>query len=76
VVTPALPDGFTVYDAIGGWISPVSGKAVYERTKVLMTALPDVPGSIGTVTRIRNDYRVTFHQQMVGMTVTPACGSF
>lgn len=76
VVTPALPHGFTVYDAVGSWMSPVSRKTIYERTKVLMTALPDSPGSIVTVERIRNDYRKMFHQRVVGMTVTQTCGSF
>lgn len=76
VVTPALPQGFTVYDAAGGWMSPVSRKTVYERTKVLMTALPDSPGSLVTINRIRNEYRIMFHQQVVGMTVTRACGAF
>jgi Protein of unknown function (DUF3574) len=76
VVTPALPNGFTVYDAMGAWMSPVGGKTLYERTKVLMTALPDVPGSITTVRRIGNNYRLTFHQKAVGMTITRACGSF
>lgn len=76
VVTPALPRGFTVYNATGGWMSPVSRTTLHERTKVLMTALPDSPGSIATVRRIRNEYRIMFHQQVVGMTVTRACGSF
>ncbi len=76
VVAPALPNGFTVYDAMGGWMSRVSGKTLYERSKVLMTALPDGPASIATVKRIGNIYRVTFHQQVVGMTITPVCGSF
>lgn len=76
VVTPALPGGFTVYDAAGGWMSPVSGRTVHERTKVLMTALPASPGSVAAVNRVRNDYRRMFHQQAVGMTVTPTCGEF
>lgn len=76
IVTPALPNGYTVYDATGAWMSPASGKTIRERTKVLMAALPDTPGSIAAVKRISNDYRVKFHQQVVGMTVTPACGSF
>jgi len=76
VVTPALPQGFTVYDAAGGWMSPVSRKTLYERTKVLMTALPDSPGSFMTINRIRHDYRIMFHQQFVGITVTRACGAF
>jgi hypothetical protein len=76
VVTPALPNGFTTFDANGGWMSPASGKTIRERTKVLMTALPDADASVATVKRIRNDYQVKFHQQLVGMTVSPACGSF
>ena len=76
VVAPALPQGFTVYDAAGGWMSPVSRKTLHERTKVLMTALPDSPGSFATINRIRNDYRIMFHQQVVGITVTRACGAF
>ena len=76
VVTPALPRGFTVYDAAGGWMSPVSRKTLHERTKVLMTALPYSPSSFVTINRIRNDYRVMFHQHVVGLTVTRACGAF
>ena len=76
VVTPALPQGFTVYDAAGGWMSPISRKTLHERTKVLMTALPDSPASFATINRIRNDYRVMFRQQVVGITVTRACGGF
>jgi len=76
MVIPTLPQGFTLYDAVGAWMSPVSGKTLHERTKVLMTALPDAPGSFVTINRIRNDYRVMFHQHVVGLTVTRACGAF
>ena len=76
VVTPALPQGFTVYDAAGGWLSPVSRKTLRERTKVLLTALPDSPSSFVAINQIRNDYRTMFHQQVVGITVTRACGAF
>ena len=76
VVTPSLPHGFTTFDANGGWMSPASGQTLRERTKVLMTALPDAPDSVGIVERIKNDYQVRFHQQLVGMTVSSACGTF
>jgi hypothetical protein len=76
IVTPALPNGFTTFDANGGWMNPASGKTIRERTKVLMTALPDAPASVAAVKHIRNDYLIRFHQQLVGMTVSPACGSF
>lgn len=76
VVTQALPQGFTVYDAAGGWMSPVTHKTIHEPTKVLMAAMPDSPGSFVAIERVRNDYRIMFHQQAVGMTVTRACGAF
>lgn len=76
VVTPALPNGFTVFDATGAWMNPATGKTIIERSKVLMVALPEVPESLAAVQRIRNEYQVQFRQQLVGMTVAPACGSF
>lgn len=76
VVTPNLPNGYTVFDADGAWLGPGSGRTVQEHTKVLMVALPDAPASVAAVARVRHAYAVQFHQSLVGMTVTQACGSF
>ena len=76
VVTPALPDGFTVFDATGAWMNPHTGKTIQERTKVVVVALPDVPASAAAVQRIRTEYQADFHQELVGMTVAPGCASF
>jgi hypothetical protein len=76
VVTPSLPDGYTVFDAAGAWLNPATRRTVHERTKVLLAALPDTAASAAAVARIRNAYATQFHQTLVGMTVAPACGSF
>jgi hypothetical protein len=76
VVTPNLPNGYTVFDAVGAWRNPATGHTVHERTKVLLVALPVDAASAAAVARIRSAYQVQFHQMLVGMTVAPACGSF
>jgi hypothetical protein len=76
VVTPNLPNGYTIYDGVGAWMNPVSHKTIEEATKVLLVALPDAPTSLAAINRIRVAYQVQFHQQRVGMAVRPGCGSF
>jgi hypothetical protein len=75
-ITANLPNGYTILDARGAWINPVARKTIKEATKILVAALPEVPDSLTAITRIRTDYQVKFHQQLAGMTVEQACGSF
>jgi hypothetical protein len=75
-VTANLPNGYTVLDADGGWMSPITRKTVKQRTKVLLVALPEVPASLAAINRIRSAYQSRFRQQLVGMTVAPACATF
>jgi hypothetical protein len=75
-VTLDLPNGYTVLDANGAWMNPITRKTDKEGTKVLVASLPETPGSLSTINRIRNDYQIRFHQQLVGMTVQRACGTF
>ncbi len=75
-VTVNLPEGFTLFDAAGGWMDPVTHRTTREATKVLLAALPDTPASLEAVNRVRSAYQVRFRQQLVGMTVEHACGSF
>jgi hypothetical protein len=75
-VTVNLPGGYSVMDAAGAWMSPISHQTVKAATKVLLVALPDRPASLAAVNRVRTAYEGRFHQQLVGITVTPACGSF
>lgn len=76
VVTPNLPNGYTVFDAIGAWRNPATSRTIHERSKVLLAALPDAAASSAAIARVRQAYEVRFHQTLVGMTVAPACGSF
>jgi hypothetical protein len=76
VVTPNLPNGYTVFDASGAWLNPSTRHTIHERTKVLLAALPDAASSAAAIARVRNAYQVQFHQTLVGMTVAPVCGSF
>ena len=76
VVTANLPNGYTVMDARGGWMNPITHNTIKEATKLLLVALPDLPDSLATINRIRTAYQLRFHQQLVGMTVTSACGTF
>lgn len=76
VITPNLPDGYTVLDADGAWASPVGGRTINERTKMLVVALPDRAASQTAIDQVRAAYRTRFHQQLVGMIVQPGCASF
>ena len=75
-VTVNLPNGYTVLDGFGAWMNPATHKTSREATKVVVVALPDAPESLAAINRIRNEYVTMFHQQLVGMTVQPACASF
>jgi hypothetical protein len=76
VITPALPDGYTVLDGQGAWRSPRSNTTISEATKILIVALPDAPESQGVINGIRSSWQHRFHQYVVGMTVQTGCGSF
>ncbi len=75
-ITANLPNGYTVFDARGGWMNPVTHKTIQEGTKVLVVALPEVPASLAAINRIRSAYQAAFQQQLVGMTIEHACGTF
>jgi hypothetical protein len=75
-ITPNLPNGYTVLDARGVWRSQKTHTTVSESTKVLLVALPNNPDSLGAINRIRAEYQVRFHQQLVGMIVQTACATF
>ena len=75
-VTANLPNGYTVFDAKGGWMNPATRVTIKENTKVLLVALPEGPDSLAAINRIRTAYQIKYRQQLVGMTVEQACGVF
>jgi hypothetical protein len=76
VIAVNLPDGFTAFDAEGGWLNPATHMTIHERTKVLVVALPETADSMAAIARVRTAYQDRFHQQLVGMIVQPGCGLF
>jgi len=76
VVTPHLPDGFTVLDAYGQWMNPATRRISREPTKVIVVAVPETPAGAAEIAAIRDAYRLQFHQQSVGTVVHPVCGVF
>jgi hypothetical protein len=76
VVTPRLPDGFTVFDADGQWMDPATRRIIRERTKVVMVAVPDSVATATAIAAIKDAYRSQFHQRSVGTTVQPICAAF
>ena len=76
VISPALPNGYTVMDGQGAWMNPRSRATIAEATKILTVALPDSSQSQIIVNQIRGAWQRRFHQYVVGMTVQTACGSF
>lgn len=76
VITPALPDGYTVQDATGAWLDPQTHTTLAETTKIVIVAAPDTAASQAAIARIRAAYKAEFHQQSVGLTSTSGCGTF
>jgi hypothetical protein len=75
-VTVNLPNGYTVVGATGAWMNPTTHRTIRETSKLLTVALPMTAESLAAVDRIRTEYQLRFHQELVGMTVEQACGSF
>ena len=63
VITPQLPDGFTVLDANGQWMNPAHASDRRERTKCIVVAVPDISSER------RRDHR---DQGRLSRTVSPA----
>jgi hypothetical protein len=76
VITPTLPNGYTVMDGQGAWMNPRTRATISEATKILIVALPDSPDTLRPINHIRSVWQHRFRQYVVGMTVQPGCGSF
>jgi hypothetical protein len=76
VITPALPDGYTVLDGEGAWKNPRSRQTITESTKILQVAMPDTPESLDIINRLRLAGQEKLYQSVIGMTVRNGCGSF
>jgi hypothetical protein len=75
-VTPRFPDGLTVIDAHGQWRQRSSRKVISEVSTIVEIATDAAPATIERLEAIRAAYRTRFHQESVGLVVTPNCASF
>ena len=73
VLTPAFPDGFTEYAAIGRWRDPRDGRTVREKSFVVESVGAVVPAKLDAVV---GAYRADFKQQAVGMVTEDVCAAF
>jgi hypothetical protein len=75
-IAPRFPDGFTVYEAEGQWLDPVSHAVVRENSKVLIIASEDTAEVRTKITEVSELYRQAFHQQSVGVITRRECAAF
>jgi hypothetical protein len=75
-VTPLFPDGFTVYDGYGQWLSPQTHAISRDPTKVVVIATADAPEVRTKVAELTEIYRRLFHQEAVGVLSVTECGAF
>jgi hypothetical protein len=63
-VTKRFPDGLTVWEAEGQWLTP-AGSIDREQSKVLLLVHADSPAARQSVQTVIQAYRTTFEQQSV-----------
>ena len=73
VLTPAFPEGFTVFEATGQWRDPQTGTVVREPSFVV-ERVGVVNGA--AIERVMAAYRAQFHQISVGRLTTGVCAAF
>ena len=76
IVTPNLPDGFSVFDGEGQWRNPQTGRIVANRTKILLVAAPRTPDLARRLTAVIDAYKARFHHQSVGIITRDSCAAF
>ena len=64
-VTPRFPDGLTVFDAYGQWLSRATNSVGHLRTKVLVILHEDTPKRRTDIDAIRLAWKTATHAQSV-----------
>lgn len=75
-VTPAFPDGLTVFDAKGQWRDTATGAVVSEPSKIVLILVADAAAALPRVEAIADAYKLRFNQQAVGIVSQPACAVY
>ena len=76
VITPAFPDGFTVFDGEGQWRNPQTGHIAGNRTKIVLVAAPRTPDLAQRLSAVIDAYKARFHHQSVGVITRDSCAAF
>ncbi len=75
-VTPAFPDGLTVFDAKGQWRDTATGAVVSEPSKIVLVLVADPAAAMPRIEAVADAYKLRFNQQAVGIVSQPACAVF
>lgn len=75
IVTPKFPDGFTVLDAKGQWLSS-TGDITKENSRVLSIIYTDNKTNRSAINHIKKQYVITFNQESVLNTRQMVCATF
>ena len=75
-VTPLFPDGLTVLDGQGQWLSPKTSTISHEASTVLLILAPPSPDLKARLDAVRENYKARFHQQSVGLVTSTSCVAF
>ena len=75
-VTPLFPDGLTVFDAVGQWLSDRFDRPPHLATKVLVILHPDTEAANDKIEQIRKAFLDATGQQSVLRVTMPAEVSF
>jgi len=76
VITANFPDGYTVFDGVGGWRTTEAGGTARDPTKILLAAADRAPDLAGRLQTVIDAYRTRFHQQSVGLITRDSCAAF
>lgn len=76
VVTPAFPNGFTVYDAYGQWWNPQTRSIDREQSKVIVIAVTDSQRARAGISEVADAYKKQFRQLSVGIVSSDTCAAF
>ena len=72
-VTPRFPDGFTVLDGSGQWLSDRHDRVISENSKVLVVLVGKSDEARAKLKEVAQAYARRFDQEAVGLSLKPAC---
>lgn len=75
VVAAAFPDGFTAWDAAGGWRG-ADGRPLREASHVVEIVHPAGTATDTAIAKVIADYKTRFDQEAVMQARVPACVAF